>query len=466
MTTKRISGFLFKHLTDIVRKILIANSQHLNRDKIMKEIKDDLIKLKPQVHPDIADSVTYIHAIKSYLNYAARHREPEIEKAFNKIFFDDLKQDGGDFLTAYYALKVHGIYDLVALDDWLAAESATEERPMSSGAYKFVSDILSHAKYNMPVLIIGETGTSKEASARSICAISDRRNKPYIPVNCAAISEFLIESELFGHVKGAFTGASNNRKGFFESADGGIIFLDELGKTSRNFQNKLLRVIETKEIQKVGHEKSIKIDVKIIAAIQPADLDTILPDLKWRLRHPDSILMPTLNERLSSYQAFGISHSIFMNSLYVVLRQLCLDDDINISDGATRILGQYPYKGNYRELENILIRAVINAKDKDRKEILPEDLSLITEKNTLLKANTPEEVSYKNILLKDIFDYADEVAKNVSIEIVTNKLQDVIKKRGDFKKILTTEGVPEKYVKYQKKVNKYTGKMLTDFEGG
>lgn len=151
------------------------------------------------------------------------------------------------------------------------------------------------------VLISGESGTGKELVARAIHYSSDRRSAPFFPVNCTAIPDTLLESELFGHVKGAFTGANNSRAGFFQIADGGTIFLDEIGDASLNMQGKLLRVLESKEIQMVGSSRFHKVDTRILAATNKNLMELIKKglfreDLYYRLNVID-VLLPSLRER-------------------------------------------------------------------------------------------------------------------------------------------------------------------------
>jgi two-component system response regulator HydG len=212
------------------------------------------------------------------------------------------------------------------------------------------------ASTNANVMISGESGTGKELVARAIHYSSDRRSAPFVTVNCTAIPETLLESELFGHVKGAFTGAKDARAGYFQISDGGTIFLDEIGDASLSMQAKLLRVLQDKEICMVGSSRSRKVDTRIIAATHK-DLPTLVKkglfreDLYYRLVVID-IAVPSLKERgkdiLLLVRHFVQKFSLEMN------RQMP-----EISDNALNILKNYNWQGNIRELENLIQRLVI-----------------------------------------------------------------------------------------------------------
>jgi len=206
------------------------------------------------------------------------------------------------------------------------------------------------------VLISGESGTGKELVARAIHYNSDRRSSPFVPVNCTAIPDNLIESELFGHVKGAFTGANTNRTGFFKMADGGTIFLDEIGDASMNLQSKLLRVIQNKEILMLGSSRIHKIDTRIIAATHKNLQELVKKglfreDLFYRINIID-IMLPSLHERQSDIL---ILLSYFVNKISKDAHK----HPINFSDRALQILTRYKWPGNIRELENLVQKLVV-----------------------------------------------------------------------------------------------------------
>ncbi len=216
------------------------------------------------------------------------------------------------------------------------------------------------AKTDATVLICGESGTGKELLARSIHYQSNRKDKPFVVVNCGAITETLLESELFGHEKGAFTGAYTRKPGKFELADGGTIFLDEIGEMSPAMQVKLLRVLQEKTFERVGGTTPITVDVRIIAATN-RDLKravregTFREDLYYRL-NVIPIYLPPLRERKEDLPLlcdFLISRHC--RKLHKKIR--------GISPQAMRILRKYHWPGNIRELDNVLERAIILTQD-------------------------------------------------------------------------------------------------------
>jgi Nif-specific regulatory protein len=218
------------------------------------------------------------------------------------------------------------------------------------------------------VLIRGESGTGKELAARAVHANSPRASKPFVAINCAALTETLLESELFGHEKGAFTGALAQKKGKLEVADGGTLFLDEVGEMSATLQAKLLRVLQEREFERVGGTRTLKADVRVVAATNRNLEESIRDgsfrqDLYYRL-NVVSFEMPPLRERrediplLASY--FVAKYSERFN------RRVS-----GISTEARACLSNYDWPGNVRELENAVERAVVLG---STERILPEDL--------------------------------------------------------------------------------------------
>jgi DNA-binding NtrC family response regulator len=212
------------------------------------------------------------------------------------------------------------------------------------------------AETKSTVLITGETGTGKELVARAIHNRSAQRDMPLIRVNCAAIPESLLESELFGHVRGAFTGAATTKKGKFALADGGTIFLDEIGTMSPALQSKLLRVLQEREFEPLGSERTEKIDVRVIAATN-RDLRQMVAegkfqeDLFYRL-NVIPIELPPLRERRDDIPAL-VDHFLKKHAQRIGRRIERIDD------GVLAQLQQYDWPGNVRELENVIERAVV-----------------------------------------------------------------------------------------------------------
>src|SRR5215208_7115771 len=241
----------------------------------------------------------------------------------------------------------------------------------SSPALQRVLDIVKKvAKSNTTVLIRGETGTGKELIAGATHHNSLRANRNFVKVNCAALQENLLESELFGHEKGAFTGADKQRIGRFEQADGGSLFLDEVGDMSPNTQAKILRVLQEHEFERLGGTRTIKVDVRLIAATNrdlPAMVEagTFREDLYYRL-NVVTIEMPPLRERKEDVAALA---GFFIKRFAGELKKKIdgLDPD------AAKLLMRYNWPGNIRELENAIERAMLLA---ERTHIGVEDLRL------------------------------------------------------------------------------------------
>jgi transcriptional regulator with GAF, ATPase, and Fis domain len=226
----------------------------------------------------------------------------------------------------------------------------------NSGLHQTMTNIRQLAGKETPTLILGETGTGKELIADAVQKISPRADKPYVKINCGAIPDTLIDSELFGHQKGAFTGALATKIGRFEQADGGTLFLDEVGELPLKAQIRLLRVLQNGTIERVGGEKSIEVDVRIIAATN-RPLESMLQqgsfreDLYYRL-NVFPILLPPLRER-SQDIALLVRHFIKGFS-----RSMKLSDDVQLDDNCQQQLQAYTWPGNVRELRNLVERAL------------------------------------------------------------------------------------------------------------
>jgi PAS domain S-box-containing protein len=255
---------------------------------------------------------------------------------------------------------------LQAENAYLQAEVKIEGRFDSivgeSPALKAVLDQIDQvAPTNSSVLIIGESGTGKEALARAIHDLSPRRDRPLIKVNCGAITPTLIESELFGHEKGAFTGASRQRQGHFELADGGTIFLDEVGELPLDAQVKLLRVLQEHEISRVGSESAIKVDVRVIAAtnrdlVEMVEEGDFRMDLFYRL-NVFPLNVPPLRERREDIPL--LVAKFLADQARAQGRAFS-----RVSEDGMQLLMDYHWPGNIRELQNVIERAAILARDK------------------------------------------------------------------------------------------------------
>ncbi len=236
----------------------------------------------------------------------------------------------------------------------------------ASSKRKRIYDMVARvAKSDSTILLQGESGTGKELIARAIHFNSSRAKKPFITVNCSAIPENLMESELFGHVKGAFTGAIKDKAGKFEAAEGGTIFLDEIGDVRKDLQVKLLRVLQEKSIDKVGSTQDINVDVRVIVATNIL-LETAIEEGKFRedLFYRISvipILLPPLRERKDDITLL-VQHFMTKHG----------GNDCKMLPEALDILNRYDWPGNVRELENIIERAIV-LKEEDN-VISPEDI--------------------------------------------------------------------------------------------
>ena len=230
------------------------------------------------------------------------------------------------------------------------------------------------AKSDASVLLLGETGTGKELIARAIHQLSDRKNGPFVRVNCGALTESLLESELFGHVQGSFTGAINNRTGRFEAAHTGTIFLDEINSTSPQLQVKLLRVLQEQEFERVGDTQTIQVNTRVIAAsnrdlVDEIELGNFREDLYYRL-NVVSIELPPLRERredIAELVSYFLESYNEVNDRYVT----------HIASDAMRAMQDYHWPGNVRELQNYIERAVVLAeKDELSMDLLPDTITL------------------------------------------------------------------------------------------
>jgi len=281
--------------------------------------------------------------------------------------------------------------------------------------------VMSVAQSNASVIITGESGTGKELIARAIHANSSRRYFPLVSVHCGALTESLLESELFGHEKGAFTGAMYNRKGRFEMADGGTIFLDEIATVSMKMQIELLRVLETRSFMRVGGNREISSDFRVICATN-RDLKamvgngTFREDLYYRL-NVVGIHVPPLRER---------PEDIPLLAEYFI-KKYCRSmsrDVIPIEPAALKRLQEFDFPGNVRELENMIERAIVVG---NGKEIRVKDLPLGREVSTASTAESLEEQEKKHIVqILTRYDWnISRAAKALQIDRVTlyNKIR-------------------------------------------
>ncbi|MBD3165999.1 PAS domain S-box protein [bacterium] len=224
---------------------------------------------------------------------------------------------------------------------------------------KVYDSIRELARVNVPILIQGESGTGKEMVAKALHEIGARSDRPFVPVNCGALPEGTLESELFGHVRGAFTGAIRDKKGRFELADGGILFLDEIGEVSPQLQVKLLRVLQEGSFVPVGGESSIKVDVQVVCATnrdlkEMTERGRFRVDLYYRLAVVP-IRLPALRERKEDIPALVDYYLTQVSSAIGA-------EVVQISDDALELLQQYSWPGNVRELRNAIQYGIIKTR--------------------------------------------------------------------------------------------------------
>ena len=289
-----------------------------------------------------------------------------------------------------------------------------------------INTAIQIAPTDISALITGESGVGKESMPKIIHYNSQRKHNKYIAVNCGAIPEGTIDSELFGHEKGAFTGASDNRQGYFEVADGGTIFLDEVGELPLSTQVRLLRVLESGEFMKVGSSQVKKVDVRVIAATN-VNIDEAInkgkfrEDLYYRL-NTINIKMPSLRERIEDiHLLFRKFASDFADRYHI--------PPIRLQEEAVELLHNYSWPGNIRQLKNVAEQ--ISAVEQDR------SISFETLKNYIPKQNTTpvlfkdekaeNDISEREILYKVLFDMKNDLndLKRVTKELMGDKHQEI-----------------------------------------
>ena len=277
-----------------------------------------------------------------------------VEPGLGPVFLDGRRIQDITPLYSDEGVRIGAIQfrvERLSLEDHSKANAFGDMLGESEAMHTIFGRLRCFAAHDFPILILGESGTGKELAANGIHSTSSRRQGPFVVINCGAIPENLLESELFGHVKGAFTGADSDRPGAFQDADGGTLFLDELGEMSEAMQVKLLRVLESGEVRPVGANRTVYPDVRIVAATnvdlhQAVEEGRFRADLFFRLSVL-SIQLPALRERPEDIPLLA----------QVMLSRL--DPGFEITDGALLMLKAYPWPGNVRELRNVISRAFV-----------------------------------------------------------------------------------------------------------
>ena len=367
------------------------------------------------IAPDFAERISLLNPLLVLIGYGDAN-VTELKKTCSDAFFTlpkPLNLDELDSLVMrareYQSMKMYNrSADNSAQNRLLSATMIGTSPPMQA-LFEMISKV---AASNATVLIQGESGTGKELAARAIHQLSSRSVKKFVPVNCAAIPDDLLESELFGHVKGSFTGAYANRVGRFEMADNGTLFLDEIGDMKANLQVKLLRVLQNREFEPVGASKSQKVDVRIIAATNKNLEELVVSrdfreDLYYRLS-VIPITIPPLRERREDIPLL----------IHTFLTRFNADRRYAVkgfSRDALGIVCDYDWPGNVRELENLVERVVIL---KGSGLIVPSDLP---EKYLSGKSSYTSSVNIPDLPAGDLLP-EDGVCLNSAVEVFENNL--------------------------------------------
>ncbi|MCF7792433.1 MAG: sigma-54 dependent transcriptional regulator [Candidatus Cloacimonetes bacterium] len=415
MKNKRILVLDDNNVTrDVIKRNLSAHGFQIytasNFDltkQILEEIEPDLLITDLKM-PDISGLDVIIHVTENFKNteIIVITGYPTINSAV-----DAVKLGANDYLTKPFT----DVELLTAVKKALEKQSNKQEfqREISDGfGEKFgiigksakmlevFKTIKKASQINSTVLITGESGTGKELVARAIHYAGFRAAAPFVPINCGAIPETLLESELFGYVKGAFTGAHTTREGFFQSADKGTIFLDEISETSMMLQIKMLRVIQEKEVYMVGSNRCQKVDVRILVAsnkdlFELVQIKKFREDLFYRL-NVLTVQIPPLRERGSDIfqlaNHFANKYAEEFNKKVPVF-----------NDEVLEIFGRYNWPGNVRELENLVHRLVIMNEDgKISKADLPDFMKSRIDSCSEVKRSL-QEVEIQHI--KNVLEY-------------------------------------------------------------
>lgn len=308
------------------------------------------------------------------------------------------------------ALKAENILLKKQIEDRYDFEKIVGQSPEITA---LINEVKKIADSKSNVLLLGETGTGKELFARAIHYNSLRRDKPFIPINCSAIPENLLESELFGYAKGAFTGANSTKRGLFEEADGGTVFLDEIGELGQPLQAKLLRVIDDREIRPLGGVHSRKVNIRFITATN-RDIQSLVKegifreDLYYRI-NVVTLKLPPLRQRKDDVVILA-RHFLMKYSYEIGKAVKYIDNE------ALRLLMDYHWPGNVRELQNIIERAV-----------------LITESNTIFSESLPKGLKASASFVTEVIesalsieDYTKEFIKKYQQNFTEQKIADML----------------------------------------
>ncbi|MCG8451525.1 MAG: sigma 54-interacting transcriptional regulator, partial [Pirellulales bacterium] len=341
----------------------------------------DVLSLSEEAVAELAANIERPQARRSRVAAQRQTSGGEIQSLEIEVQ-DDPRATGQLFLYVYDVSDVHNLRDL--LDASARFDKLVGKSPQMQQVYHLISDL---AKVDSTVVIQGETGTGKELVARAIHKRSDRKDKPFVALNCAGLSEDLANSQLFGHRRGAFTGAVDDQIGMFEAAEGGTLFLDEIGDVSVSVQTNLLRALEQREVLRIGETQPRIVDVRIIAATncdlaEEVDSGRFRQDLYYRLRVA-MIRLPPLRERRED---ICLLINRFLAEHHAALGKRAK----SVSREALSVLLDYPWPGNVRELKNALEFGVLRAEHETVElENLPEEIRSHAE--SIEPSDTPED---------------------------------------------------------------------------
>jgi len=315
----------------------VNNNKHLINISILSRIFDAFLIYTPKIVACCLDGLTF--AVLNDLTSVIRF----VRKLLSALVFHHAEQNENSIM--------------VTVDDSPVFQDMIGDSPAMREVYQLTRQV---AESSATVLLTGETGTGKELIAEAIHALSPRSTGPYIRVNCGALSENLLESELFGHVKGAFTSAHENRTGRFEAAHGGTIFLDEINSVSFKLQVKLLRVLQQQEFERVGDTKTIRVDCRVVAAtnrdlLTEVEEGCFREDLYYRL-NVVPIYLPSLSER-------GDDIIRLVEHFLTIYAKKNNKTPLQLTPEVTSHLKSHAWPGNVRELQNYVERAVVLAND-------------------------------------------------------------------------------------------------------
>jgi len=356
---------------------------------LLSSKENELSRLQNQIRDTGEESQQLVEKIESLRNDIDKLKENEDDRLKASL---DLERKSEDFYGIIYTSK--SISTVVEL-------------------------IKKAAPTDTTVLITGESGTGKELVAKAIHSLSNRKDRNFIAVNCGALTDSLLESELFGHVRGSFTGATSDKPGRFELANQGTIFLDEIGETSENFQVKILRVLQTGDIEKVGSTKAQKVNVRVIAATNKNISELVKEknfreDLYYRL-NVVAIELPPLRERKEDINALA--------SKFIQTEA----PETNLSKAVLQAFNDYQWRGNVRELESVIKRAVIFAKSEKRNLIQLSDLpkEIVKETKYSFEDLVLESLRNKKFSHSSIVETAKELG-NVNRTTISENLRGLV----------------------------------------